>query len=85
MTQKEKYDLYLKICLRAEELDIGVGDRLTKMMDVELADNEWGLRLEDWLNADNLNFAHDFVGIQSHINRETKTFASTWLPRFATV
>lgn len=84
MTPKEKYDLYLKICLRAEKLDIGLGDRLTKIMDIELADKHWELRLEDWLNADNLNFAHDFVGIQSHINRKTKTFASTWIPRFAT-
>lgn len=77
-----KFNLYVKICERAEQLGITDTSRFTAMMDIELADKHWGLRLEDWLNADNLNFAHDFVGIQSHIDRIKKQFANTWMPRF---
>lgn len=81
----EKMNLYCKICQRAEKLGICNTSRFTAMMDIELADKHWQLRLEDWLNADNLNFAHDFVGIQGHINRITKEFAKTFVPRFATI
>lgn len=79
----ERYNTYSKICERAEKLGIGQGTRFTKMMDVELADKHYGMRLQDWLNADDFNFAHDFIGIQNHINRITKTFDNTFLPRFA--
>lgn len=80
---KEKYDLYLAIVKRAQEMEIAQGDHLTQMMDVEAADGQHHLRLEDWLAADNFNFAHDFTGIQNTMNRLTGETEGYFLPRFA--
>ena len=41
-------------------------------------------RLEEFLNADDNNFIHDFVGIQLNIDRRTKEFGY-FVPRFASV
>lgn len=41
------------------------------------------LRLEELLNADSFNFAHDLTGIRRHINRETGHLENCFLPRFA--
>ena len=51
---------------------------------LESADEYFNMRLEDWLNADNFNFAHDVVGIVQNADR-TKFPAefSRFLPRFA--
>ncbi len=81
----DRFNTLAKICERAEKLGIRQGTRLTAMLDVDLADKHWGLRLADWLAADDFNFTHDFVGIQNHVNRITKTFDDTFLPRFAEV
>lgn len=35
------------------------------------------------LEADDFNFAHDIVGIQKHLNRETGKLENCFLPRFA--
>ncbi len=72
-----------EIAARAERLGISRTDRLTSVLDMDLADKHWHLRLNDWLNADDFNFAHDFVGIQNHIDRETKSFDNRFVPRFA--
>lgn len=37
--------------------------------------------LECWLAADEFNFAHDFFGINRHINRETGGLDNCFLPR----
>lgn len=43
-------------------------------------------KINEWLNADDFNFAHDFYGIVNNINRE-KGFPATdfgfFVPRFA--
>ncbi len=39
-------------------------------MGIESADQKFNLRLEDWLKADDFNFAHDSCGIQNNIQRE---------------
>ena len=80
---KEKYDLYLAIVKRAQAMGIAQGDQLCQMMDVEAADRQHHLRLEDWLNADSFNFAHDFTGIQNTMNRHTGVTEGFFLPRFA--
>lgn len=82
MKSKEKFLTYVKIAQRAEGMGIYNGERFTLLMDIEHADNHFNLRLEDWLNADDFNFAHDLVGIVNNINRETKEFG-LFLPRFA--
>lgn len=45
----------------AEDVDV--------MMDIESADIKFNLRLDDWLEADDFNFAHDFLGIRDSIDR----------------
>jgi hypothetical protein len=58
-------------------------DRFSLIMDLECADNEFNLRLNDFLNADDFNFTHDIVGIQNNINRQIMKFENCFVPRFA--
>ena len=41
------------------------------------------LRLQELLDADGFNFAHDVCGIRGHINRQTGLLENCFLPRFA--
>lgn len=85
MRDKERYEKYVKVCERAEKLGIYNGERLTLLMDIESADLKFNLRLDDWLNADNFNFAHDVSGIYNNINRTEfpATDFGYFLPRFS--
>lgn len=84
MLNKEQYATISKITERAEQLGLLRLDRLSLLIDLECATVEFNLRLDDLLNADDFNFAHDIVGIQNHINRAAGgTFDGTFLPRFA--
>ena len=83
---KETFEKYVAICERAEGMNISAGDRLSHLMDIESADMKFNLRLDDWLNADDENFAHDFCGIYNHANRATGfpvADFNEFLPRFA--
>jgi hypothetical protein len=72
------------IVKRAESMGIVLGnDRLSALMDLEVANDTFALRLDDFLNADGFNFAHDFTGIQRYIDRNTKTFNNCFYPRYA--
>lgn len=85
MKTKEKFMTYVKIAQRAEEMGIYNGNRMSLLMDLESADEMFNLRLDDFLNADNFNFAHDVVGIVNNINRNefpAKDFG-LFVPRFA--
>ena len=84
MDRKDELTLIREIVERAERMGIGHGDRLTMVMDIDFANKQFNLRLADFLNADNMNFAHDFCGIQSHMNRLTCKCEDFFLPRFAT-
>lgn len=84
MKDKERFLMYVKIAERAEEMGIYHGERHTLLMDIETADTIFNMRLEDWLNADNFNFAHDIVGIVNNIDRSNFPGTITrFLPRFA--
>lgn len=85
MKTKEKFMMYVKIAQRAEGMGIYNGERHTLLMDIESADNAFNMRLEDWLNADDFNFAHDIVGIVNNIDRSKfpATEFHRFLPRFA--
>lgn len=82
---KERYKKYVLICERAEKTKIRKGDRTGALMDIESADEEFNLRLDDWLKADDFNFAHDFCGIQNCIVRASfpATDFGLFVPRFA--
>ena len=84
MKDKERFMMYVKIAERAEKMGIYEGERITLLMDIENADNIFNMRLEDWLNADNFNFAHDVVGIVNNIDRSKHPAEiHRFLPRFA--
>ena len=84
MKNKERFEMYVKIAERAEQMGYK-GKRHTLIMDIESADNQFNLRLEDWLNADDFNFLHDIVGIVNNIDRSTfpATEFHCFLPRFS--
>ena len=80
---KERFEKIITIIKKAEAMGIGQGDRITRILDIENADKQFNLDLDDWLNADDENFAHDFIGIQNHMNRETMRCEDFFVPRFA--
>ena len=81
---KTDYDKIGRICVRAIARKlIPNARRATLLMDLECACNEFNLDLDALLAFDELNFAHDIVGIQNHINRKTKQFTNCFVPRAA--
>jgi hypothetical protein len=83
MKTKEKFMMYVKLAERAEQMGIYNGERFSLLMDIENADKAFNLRLEELLNADNFNFAHDIVGIVNNIDRRNPTDFNLFVPRFA--
>lgn len=84
MNRKQEFEIIHKIVVRAQAMDIAILDTTSQMMDIEHAHRQFNLRLEEFLNADDFNFAHDFCGIQRHIDRTTGKVGDFFLPRFAT-
>ena len=73
----------LAIVSRAEEKQLLHFGRLSLMMDLEVANRTFHLRLQELLEADDFNFAHDIVGIQNNIDRQSKTFRDLFIPRYS--
>ena len=81
---KTEIELCDKIVSRAMNMGFYKDNRLTAFLDVQNAAKYWDMRLEEWLNADDYNFAHDIVGIYENIVRETPVkFTNYFMPRFA--
>lgn len=90
MTKKTKQDdeqleLITKIVERASDLGILTVDRESLHIDLDVAMKEFNLRLEELLNADNLDFSHDIIGIQLNIDRRNFKMNDVFVPRFAEV
>jgi len=83
MTKKENFKKIAEIAKRAEEMNLLMFDRFSLIMDLECAMERFNLRLDEFVKADNFNFAHDITGIQNNINRQTKEFKNCFLPRFS--
>ena len=83
--KKERNRKYGAICARAKAMGIMKGDAIGAIMDIDSADQKFNLRLDEFLEADNFNFAHDFIGIQENIVRESfpATDFGCFVPRFA--
>ena len=93
--KKERNRKYGAICARAKAMGIMQGDAISAIMDIESADRKFNLRQgrfllahrekDDFLGADNSNFAHDFIRIQGNIVRENfpATDFGDFVPRFA--
>ena len=69
--KKERNRKYGAICARAKAMGIMKGDAIGAIMDIDSADQKFNLRLDKFLEADNFNFAHDFIGMQENIVRES--------------
>ena len=80
---KQEFETIVKICERAESLKIAPKERITLIMDLENTHNSMGLNLSGLLEAGESDFAHDIVGIQNHMNRETKQLEDFFVPRYA--
>ena len=83
--KKKRKRKYGAICARAKAMGIMQGDAIGAIMDIDSADQRFNLRLDEFLEADNFNFAHDFIGIQENIVRGNfqETDFGYFVPRFA--
>lgn len=83
--RKERYTKYLEIAERAEKSGLFSGESISLLMDIKSADDKFGLKLDEWIKADDDNFAHDINGIMTNINREVFPAVDFgfFVPRFA--
>lgn len=83
-TTKDEAILIGQIIKRAINIGINVGDRLSVHMDISACIAQGcPMKLQEWLDAPDFDFAHDFNGIRRHINRQTGALEDFFLPRFA--
>ena len=80
---KNEHEQIWKIVDRAEQNDLFCDSRLNHVLDVTNAAKQFDMRLQEWLEADDENFCHDWFGIYAHINRETCRVEDLFMPRFA--
>jgi hypothetical protein len=74
----------IAIIKRARELNLKLtGDHITQILDLEHAYDQFNLKLSDLLTSNNQDFAHDFIGIQRHMNRESGIVENCFVPRYA--
>jgi len=82
MTKHQEFELMSAIIDRAERLGIA-RNRTTHFIDLDKAHKAFSLKLDAFLHANVEDFAHDFIGIWSNIDRNTGEFTNFFLPRFA--
>jgi len=83
-TTKKEMQLIVKIAQRAFSMDMGYEDFQALNMDIAACHlNGNPLKLEELLNADDFNFAHDVNGINRHMNRETGKLTNSFSPRYS--
>lgn len=56
---------------------------LDALMDIQAAHEIRPLRLDELASAPEPHWSHDIAGIRQHLDRETKTFAQGFVPRYA--
>ena len=84
MSRKEEFMTIAKICERAETMGLSDPQKRSNLfMDLDKTNESVGLNLEGLLAADDMNFAHDVVGIQNHMNRSTGKLEDFFVPRYA--
>lgn len=84
---KEESAIIRKIADRADKIFLPNFIEQTKLetiMDLSACHaNGCPLRLQELLDADEFNFAHDVCGIRRHINRTTGQLEDCFMPRFS--
>ncbi len=58
-------------------------ERIDMIMDIDAANKCCPLKLQELLEADDINFYHDIIGIGQHMNRRTGKLEDYFIPRFA--
>lgn len=84
MKNKDEILTIVEIAKRAERMELLMFERMSLIMDLEHTHEQFKLRLDDLLNADDFNFTHDIVGIQNHFNRQRLEMEDLFVPRYAT-
>lgn len=79
----EEFKTIVAIVERAEKCGIAHSNRITNILDMEFANKQFHIRLDDMLHANQLDFSHDFCGIQANMNRDTCRVENFFVPRFA--
>ena len=80
----EESRLIIKIVNRGwEKMKGDYTTRLDMLMDLDAANKNCPLKLQELLDTDDFNFYHDLVGIRQHVNRNTGKLEDCFLPRFA--
>ena len=84
---KDTMSLQSQIARRAVKMagDNGmIYDQMTAVMDIDAChSNVCPLNLQDLLDADDFNFAHDIIGIMQNIDRTTGQLQNCFVPRYA--
>ena len=80
--EREEVKIIAKIVERADNLNLLQDDRISLMMDLDVANKQFNLQLTKLLKTDDFNFMHDIIGIQNNIDRTTKKI-NHFVPRFA--
>jgi len=85
---KKEAQLTHKIAMRAVELGKQLTGRELDFLDVEMDIatahlNGNPLKLQELLDADESNFAHDVFGIRRHLNRYTGELQGFFSPRYS--
>ena len=70
-----------KILTRASKEGLYKANRNDHKLDLMVVHVREGLNLQRLLKADGLTFAHDFLGIYRHLNRDKLELMDCWLPR----
>ena len=85
---KEEMELESKIADRAVtmayENNFSYVEKLDIVMDIDACHNNGcPLKLQELLDADNTNFAHDVFGIRANFNRKTGKLENCFDPRYS--
>ena len=80
---KAEITVVAKIIERADTMGLLSNDRLSLLMDLQVVNNQYPLRLYDMLAASDFDFVHDILGIQKNINRNKLCVDNCFIPRFA--
>lgn len=72
-----------QIVARAKGKNLVGNSPVSLEMDLHCANDEFNLRLDELLEADDFNFSHDIVGIQNNLDREQCKMTNLFVPRYA--
>lgn len=78
-----KLRFQIAVADRANSMGLLKSDIVTFLIDLDVVDMYFDVRYQDWLDGPAFDFAHDVVGIQTHVDREYHTMDGRFMPRYA--